>query len=291
MSVTSFIKRNPAARSALAGPLALRRRWLRYRSEQVQAMLDNLEDLVVSDVDVKVAEFEGVFRLGPRSHLLHRVLAHGHYEPLLARLFVQHLQPDRDVIDVGANIGFFSVLAGRKLGKGRVLAAEPTGAAFARLTHNVAANQVADKVILFNGLVAEAEAVHDINIVPGREEYASRGDVVHAAVADQETVTERIAARTLDSLVTEHGLSPALIKVDVEGAEFSVFQGAEATLRQYRPVVLSEFSAPLLEANGTSADQILALFERCGYDVRDPHDPQARPGSAASQEIIAVPRP
>ncbi|MCZ8173518.1 MAG: FkbM family methyltransferase [Brevundimonas sp.] len=290
VGLTSFLKRTPSARTALAGPIALRRWWLRYRAVPAQAMLGNLESMVVSDIEVRVAEFEGVFRLGPRSHLLQRVLAEGVYEPMLAKLFVQHLRPDRDVIDVGANIGFFSVLAGKKLGKGRVLAAEPTRAAFARLSHNVAANGVTDKVILFNGLVTDSDAEQPLNIVPGREEYASLGQVVHASVVDQPTEVQWTPSRTLDSLVAEHGLSPALIKVDVEGAELAVLEGAEETLKRHRPVVLSEFSSHLLAANGASVDRLLALFERWNYDVRDPHDPLVKPGSIKSEEIIAVPR-
>ena len=73
---------------------------------------------------LRVDEFEGEFLLGPKSHLLHRVLAFGAYEPELAQLFVSHIDPDRDVIDVGANVGFFTNLAARKLETGRVLAIE-----------------------------------------------------------------------------------------------------------------------------------------------------------------------
>jgi FkbM family methyltransferase len=291
VGLTSFLKRNPGARTALAGPIALRRWWQHYRAEPARALLGNLEELVVSDVDVRVPDFGGTFRIGPRSHVLHRVLNDGLYEPVLARLFAQHVVADRDVIDVGANVGFFTVLAARSLTSGRVLAVEPTAAAFERLQHNVAANEVAGKVLPFHGLVAASDGEGMLNVVPGREEYASLGAVVHPSVAGQPTSSESRPARSIDSLVAEHGLSPALIKVDVEGAELGVFTGAEDTLTRHRPVVLSEFSAPLLSANGASAERLLALFDRCGYDVRDAADPQVRPGSPTNTEIIAVPRP
>lgn len=291
MSLTNFLRRTPGARIALGGPIAARRWWLRYRAGPVNAMLGHVEHLVTSDVQVRVAEFGGEFVLGPQSHLLHQILANGSYETDLAKLFTAHINPDRDVIDVGANVGFFTVLAGKHLKTGRVLAAEPTSAAFGRLTRNVEHNDVKDRVILFNGLVSDRESEQTVNIVPGREEYSSVGTVVHSAVIGQETRQEKIASRTLDNLVKEHGLKPALIKVDVEGAEQFVFDGAEETLKTHRPVVLSEFSSRLLENNGSSADHILRLFERCGYDVRDPIDPHIRPGSETNQEIIAIPRP
>src|SRR3546814_7653834 len=59
----------------------------------------------------------------------------------------KYLDPSRDVIDIGANIGFFSVLAGRRLSTGRVLSVEPTDAAFARLSRNVQLNGVSDRAI------------------------------------------------------------------------------------------------------------------------------------------------
>src|SRR3546814_9977236 len=61
--------------------------------------------------------------------------------PELARLFTSLVEPHLDVIDVGANIGLFTVLAGKRLGTGRVLAAEPTDGAFSRLTANVKNNR------------------------------------------------------------------------------------------------------------------------------------------------------
>src|SRR3546814_18543197 len=80
----------------------------------------------------------------------------------------------------------------------------------------------------------------------------------------------------------------ALLKVDVEGAEGMVFAGAERTLKEHRPVVLAEFSRPLLLKNGSSPEAIITLFERCGYGVRNPFR-SGRPGSVEYDEIIGVP--
>jgi len=286
-----IIRRTPVLRTAFAGPIAIRRAWLDYLDKPNRALFERFEEIVQSDVKVKVDEFQGEFVIGPRSHLLHRILATGHYEPDLVKLFLSHLDPDRDVIDVGANIGFFTVLAARHLASGRVFGAEPTRAAFARLQQNVASNGVADKVILFNGLVSDALEDRAIRIVPGREEYSSVGAMVHPSIAGQELVTETIQAKPLDVLVKEHDLKPGLIKVDVEGAEAMVFAGAEETLKTHRPVVISECSRPLLERNGTSPEAIIALFDRCGYDVHDPHDPRAKPGARDFSDIVAIPRP
>lgn len=290
MSLAQLIRRTPMVRRILAGPLAVRRRLLDERQRPARDVLERFERLVTSDVRIAVPQFEGEFLLGPRSHLLHRLLAEGSYEPALVRLFLSHVDPDRDVIDIGANVGFFTVLAAKHLATGRVFAAEPAPAAHVRLRQNIALNGVADKVIVYEGLVSDRESVETINIVTGREEYSSMGAIVHPSVASEPVRSEEIQARPLDALVKENGLRPALIKVDVEGAEGMVFGGAEETLRTMRPVVISELSRPLLECNGSSPEAVLALFERYDYDVRDPHDPRAKPGHRDFTDILAVPR-
>lgn len=291
MSLTQVIRSSPALRSVLAVPLAVRRSWLDHVDKPARTFTERLEAMLVGEVQLKVEEFEGEFFLGPRSHLLHRLLVHGTYEPELAALFAGHIDPARDVVDVGANIGFFTTLAARKLTTGRVLAAEPTAAAHDRLLRNLAHNGVAAKAIVFHGLVAATEGELTLNVVSGREEYSSLGAIVHPSVAGEATTVETVAARPLDALVRDHGLSPALVKIDVEGAELDVLQGAEETLKNHRPVVISEFSAPLLKARGASPDAILALFDRCGYDVKDPFNPLMDPADIDFGDIIATPRP
>jgi len=290
MTLAQIIRRNPSLRAALAVPLAMRRQWLQRQAKPISTLLSRFEDVVTSDVRIRVDEFKGEFVIGPRSHLLRRFLANGKYEPELAQLFRSCIAPDRDVIDVGANIGFYSVLAAKHLDKGRVLAAEPTKAAHARLLQNLALNGVADKVIVFNGLISSKDATTDIKIVEGREEYSSIGAMAHPSIAGQPIVTETIRSRPLDALVKDHQLDPAVIKVDVEGAEMMVFEGAEETLKRHRPIVISEFSRPLLLRNGTSPEAIVSFFDRCGYDVRDPFDPKMQPGSVDFGDIVATPR-
>ena len=290
MTVRQILQRNPALRAALAVPLAVRRELNRQWNRPMTDFFGRFEQLVVSDVEVQVDEFDGTFAIGPKSHLLRRLLVHGRYEPELAELFAGLIQPDRDVVDVGANIGFFTVLAARRLGKGRVLAAEPTSAAHARLCRNLAANGVADKAIVFNGLVGATDSSTEIKIVAGREEYSSTGAMVHPSIKGEAVTVETLPIRPLDALVRDHGLAPALVKIDVEGAEMAVFEGAQETLKTHRPVVISEFARPLLERNGTSPEAVIALLDRCGYDVNDPFDPKLKPGDSPFGDIIATPR-
>jgi Methyltransferase FkbM domain len=91
-------------------------------------------------------------------------------------------------------------------------------------------------------------------------------------------------------LVDCYGLRPALMKVDVEGAELSVFDGAQGTIRKFRPVVISEVWRKPAPCNGNSGDNIVRIFQRIDYVVRDPNDPLARPGLDMIGEVICIPK-
>jgi hypothetical protein len=73
---------------------------------------------------------------------------------------------------------------------------------------------------------------------------------------------------TLDRHCAQYDLRPALVKIDVEGAELEVLEGCRQVLRQARPVVIVGIH-PYWLPTGQSADQILALLSDCGYTVKD----------------------
>lgn len=274
----------------LAGPLALRRSlWQRGRRGQV-LMLNRLQAMAAADLVIKVPEFDGVFEISPRSHLLGRILVNGEYEPKLASLFLSHVAPDRDVIDVGANVGFYSVAAAKRLSSGRVLAVEPTSGAYRRLVNNLERNEVGDRVITFNGLASDRSGDAEMHVVDGMEEYASMSPLAHDLGETAGSRAEKAAASTVDDLVVRHQLNPAIIKVDVEGAEELVFRGALETLASKRPIILSELADDYLKAFGSSSAQVIALIESQGYQVIDPIEPSIKPGTRKHGDILCLPR-
>jgi FkbM family methyltransferase len=286
----------PIIRRALEGPLkierALRRARKRRRAYKRSAdqVVIRLQELLRDDVVMRVPEFDGEFWCSPKSHLFFRIAKRGCYEPDIAKLYLSHLQPDGDVIDVGANIGFFTVAAAKKLTTGRVLAIEPTKGAFERLAKNVDRNGVRSKVVLFNGLASDANSSSNINVIEGMEEYSSIRPIVHRAAAGMKVSSQPTEARTIDHLVEEHGLRPRIIKADVEGAEALVFAGAQRTLMEHRPVIIAEAAENLLAGFGIRTAQLIEMFWRINYTVLDaaagkpPHDP------STMSEMLCIPR-
>jgi FkbM family methyltransferase len=285
-----FVKRHALLRRFLAGPLALRRAWIDWRRQPSDQAIDRLGDIVKGNIVFEAQEFGGVFVINPRSHLLRRLLQQGFYEPCISGLFFSLIKPDGDVLDIGANIGFFTVGGAKRLSTGRMFAAEPTSEAYQRLGENVDRNGVHDKVILFKGLVGSWKGQTQVNFVPGLEEYSSLNTLEHFATKNLKKQTDTVPIERLDDLVETHGLRPTLIKVDVEGAEYGVFEGAQRTLTTFRPAVISEVWREPKNAGGKVGADVVRLFEKLDYVVRNPHDPLGKPGLDDIGEIICIPR-
>jgi FkbM family methyltransferase len=279
-----FIRGHPLVRTAMAGPRALRRAWFAWRYAPVRAAFARMTTLLSEDVICRVPEFDGTFQISPRSHLFQRIAEVGFYEPHIAAHFRANIVPSRDIIDVGANVGFFTVAGARNLTSGRILAAEPTGRAFRRLEANIARNGVGDRAIPFNGLVGAERGTGTIHSVADREEYSSVHEIEHFSVRDEPRTEETVPRETIDALVAMHGLDPALIKVDVEGGELEVFLGARQTLEHYRPVIISEIWP------SKHGGEILRLLESCGYAVADAQDPTQAFQLDEVGDVICVPR-
>jgi FkbM family methyltransferase len=199
-------------------------------------------DAICGRLVVNVPSFEGDFEVDCRSDLLKRVIVHGDYETRNADIVNKHLESCRDAIDVGANVGFFSVLMRKRLmPSSRLLAIEPNSAPFELLQKNLTRNSADNGTILFNGVVSDRCGKSRIYFIEGREEYASIGEATQIRSEDS-IETKEVPAATLDWLVETHQLNPGFIKVDTEGAEYLVFKGALKTLKEHRPVVLTELS-------------------------------------------------
>lgn len=163
--------------------------------------------------------------------------------------FVLHaLRPDELFIDVGANVGSYTVLAAGAVGA-RCVSFEPAPSAYRALLDNLRLNDLMTRVDARNQCVAAS---------PGQVDFTSHLDSVNHVLAPSErrSGVVRVSVTTLDLALA--GQVPAMLKIDVEGYETAVVSGADATLRS--PSLL----AVLMELNGSGA--------RYGFDERALHD-------------------
>ena len=287
--ITLSLRQSKALRLLLSPALALRRRAQRSRELAQIDLLDNLTRILGDEVVMSMASFSGSFMAGTRTDLFRTIAVTGDYEPELTRICKSHLASDRDAIDIGANIGLYSVMMAKHLRGRKVVAIEPTPNALTRLRRNIQFNDVQEQVIVMSGVAADRDGRAEINTIIGKEEYSSMGHLSHAAVAGLAHQVLDVPAITIDTLVREHGLDVGFIKMDVEGMEHVVLKGMEEVLKKQRPVILAELSDPLLNKNGSSSQAVVHFMMERGYRVSDPLHADLKPGHRSFGDMLCLP--
>jgi FkbM family methyltransferase len=185
----------------------------------------------------------------------------GTYEPIETRLVAQFLTPGMTVVDVGANIGYYTALAASKVGPhGRIFAIEPDARAFARLEKLIAENHLPACAFNF-GLGDKTGEEHLYQSPDSRNNTPTM--VAHGAFAPKATVP----MKTLDDCLDEWKVVRVdLLKIDVEGWEPRVCDGASRALTSGRiSAILCEFNGYWLRATGSSAHRLWNTLVECGY--------------------------
>jgi len=178
------------------------------------------------------------------------------YEPGLSRAIADRLKPGDVFIDVGANVGYFSLLAARLVAPGgHVVAFEPDPQTVAAMRRAVEANHLTGGIDIVNAAVADTGGTTQLFL--SVDSVLSTTDPDRSPARDQFAFTRSIEVSqvTLDGwLAARPELRPriAAIKIDVEGTEADVLRGMRDTLRACpRAVVLCETSP------GSPADALL----------------------------------
>lgn len=286
--------RAPALRPILS-PLRRARRALDalWTAQQLRLIAGAGRLLGTQRIVRPLPEFRGDFELDLRSDVTRNLLL-GRFERALVPL-VEAAIGHGDVIDVGANAGLYTVLAARLVGEqGRVLAVEPAPSILDLLKANITRNRL-HNVLLFEGVAASERGWATLHVMEGNEEYASLGGGHHPHAPRRALRRIEVPAETLDALTMRHALQPAFIKIDTEGAEGLVLQGATAVLSLHRPVVLSELDDRLLRPLGWDAERVRGLLFQLGYRIYDAlTGSEQLPGRVAAPyigEIVALPSP
>lgn len=170
----------------------------------------------------------------------------------------QLLQPGMVVIDVGANIGVYTFLAAHCVGTtGRVYAIEPTPECIACLKSTVVDNKIENCVIPIEAAVGNQLASVFLILQPA----SVFNRIVTDTAKTEKRCVKAVAQITLDYLwESENKPRVDLIKIDVEGAELQVLQGAEQLLRQQKPIVMFE-NRHKAKISGVEAAKFLTSLE------------------------------
>ena len=184
---------------------------------------------------------------------------------------IARLQEGDLFIDIGANIGYYALLAGRQVGAtGLVLAFEPSPRELSRLLKNLVLN-ARNNIIAFSLALGAEPGLLDLHVAPTHTGLNTLQVAGSAAPAFHGASAHRVPVARFDDLVPPllGNRKVSLLKIDVEGAEMAVLLGMQASLRTglFERIVV-EVTPEFLEKFGHSKTALYALLEGCGYQPR-----------------------
>lgn len=197
--------------------------------------------------------------------------ATGLYEPRATELIKSSLKPGDLFVDIGANIGYFSLLAARTVGdSGQVIAFEPVPAVREALLHNLSLNQVGNVIVRAEALGPTEGEVRFYCGPDGDTGLAS----LRALDQGREIVVNQVAFDQLDRPKRR----VAFVKIDVEGAELHALSGMQKCLRRDQPHLIVEFTDAYLRGMNASAKALYEYLAALGYRIfHIPEEGELRP--------------
>jgi FkbM family methyltransferase len=191
------------------------------------------------------------------------------WEDHMTALFSRLLEPGMTFVDVGANFGWFTLLAASKVGsEGKVFAIEANPETFDLLTSNVELNGFSGRVTSLRKAAWHERAELDFHVMRKHKGSASlRGEVRASARAfHDDTETLRVEAMTVDDMIGDDTFAH-IVKVDAEGAEPNVLRGMQRLIGRNKDLCVSvEFAASWYPDGG--AKRFLEEIEDYGFQIR-----------------------
>jgi FkbM family methyltransferase len=236
---------------------------VRLANSKVSPLLRRLGKRSLENRDVKILEGIGKglkFNCGKADP----DTALGVYELPIQKVLSNYLKLGDVFYDIGANVGFFTIIATKLVGSsGKVYAFEPDIENIASIRHNLQLNNFTNTTVWqkavssFSGtgelLLAKYSGGHTLSVVDRPPDLAGS------------TIVEVVS---IDDLISQGQLTPpSVVKIDVEGAELDVLRGMLQTIKKYKPIILYEIDAAKKDSFHQKNESIEALIFSLGYKI------------------------
>lgn len=213
------------------------------------------EDIISVDVHGQKMYVNATFGL--------TLLSTGTYESerLMTTLFTKLVTRGMIAVDVGAYVGYYTLLAARAVGdKGKIFCFEPEPSNYALLLKNIEVNSC-------NNVVPVRKAVTDTTGTVRL--FMAKNPSGHSIVCDNpHQMAILVDSTTLDDFFTGREYPIHVIKIDVEGAEMAVLQGMKNIIAKNRKLnIFTEFSPEALKIAGCSPTEYLKKLTNYGFDI------------------------
>jgi FkbM family methyltransferase len=247
--------------------------------------------LLVWHADLKIM-------LWPGNENSRQLFVTGDFEPSEMSWVAANLKDNMVFIDVGANMGIYTMFGAKLVGPGgRVLAIEPSEREFQRLSFHVAFNNLSNVTCV---RLAAADEVGMAQLKVASEEKSGQntlGEFVTESIEMLRVETVRISP--LDRVIDQHKLERVdVIKIDAEGAELRVLRGLAGSLERWRPKLLIELAPGALAGQNTSAEELVEWLRNSRYELfefsrstGELEEFQSTSVQYGSKNFVAIPAP
>jgi FkbM family methyltransferase len=181
----------------------------------------------------------------------------------------EEVRPGDVFYDIGANVGVFTLYAGRRIGDGQIYAFEPHIGTAASLLGNIQENGLERTVRLFSCALSDRPGFFEFaygDFAPGTS-FSQLGDAASSEDASRPQSPELKFATSIDALIDDGVIRPPdLVKIDVDGQELEILRGMTGLLRGPRPP-----RAIQVEVNMDEKETLCGFLNDCDFDLVDRH--------------------
>lgn len=176
------------------------------------------------------------------------------------------IEPSWVVMDVGANIGATVLVFSRLANMGKIFGFEPNKKSFTRLRENISLNP---RYNITTHNVGLGEREEQVQLFVIDETNPGMNRILNESVAETKKLkSETVQIKRLDDFIVLENLQQVdVVKIDVEGFEHKVLNGAIKILTSFRPVLFIEINNDNISQNGSSAKELVTMLMQLGYQI------------------------
>lgn len=190
------------------------------------------------------------------------VLADGPYEKFQGKILMALASVSKEFLDIGANMGYYSLAASKINPKITVQSFEPQPKVFSTLLRNLSLNNLSDRINAHNYGLGVSESRMTMFI----PRFTGTGGASFANLHENEGLPQEVEVevKMLDSYLEEYS-HPDLIKIDVEGYEFEVISGGMGIIMKSKPTIIAELLRKWMKPFDRQPQEVVDVLAEVGY--------------------------
>jgi FkbM family methyltransferase len=202
-----------------------------------------------------------LMQLNPTEHIQQQLFWYGYYEKALGDILKKIIKPGGVFIDIGANIGYFSLLIANNVPTAKVISFEPARDIFLKLKENISINNIKN-ITPFNAAIGEMNEEKEL-FISGADNLGMSSFQQPENFSGKKEIVQVL---TIDDWFKRAGLAKIdVIKLDVEGSELSALKGMSEVLQSFKPMVIVEINPETLAMFGLKSATIHNYLDKFNF--------------------------